>query len=72
HKGQPGGDLIEGTTALFLTTVMREGADGYVAVNHDAVTGQTTEYHVNPRKLVQHFINYTPPKADRTELAIAP
>jgi len=52
HKGQPGGTLTEKATALFLTTVEREGSDGYVATNTDPADGHVTKYHVTSRQLI--------------------
>ena len=68
HRGQPGEDLVEGTNALFLTDVAREGGNGYVATNTDQ-SGRVTEYHVTATQLVIKFRNYQTPKPDQTEYA---
>jgi hypothetical protein len=69
HRGQPGEDLVEGSNALFLTTIQREGGNGYVATNTDQA-GRITEYHITPTQLVIKFRNYQPPKATQTEDAV--
>ena len=52
HKGQPGGTLTEGSTALFLNTVEREGGNGYVATNTSPADGHVTKYHVTSQRLI--------------------
>ncbi len=69
HSGQPGEDLVEGSTALFLKDVQREGGNGYVATNADP-SGPVTKYHVTPRRLVKEFLNYRTPKPNQTEDAV--
>jgi hypothetical protein len=55
HKGQPGEPLNEGSTALFLKTIQREGSDGYVATNVDPNNGNVTKYHVTAQRLtIEH------------------
>ena len=61
-----GSDLVEGTNALFLTDVAREGGNGYVATNTDQ-SGRVTEYHVTATQLVIKFRNYQTPKPEETE-----
>jgi hypothetical protein len=51
HAGRPGQPLNEGSTALFLTAIVPEGA-GYVATNTDPSNGHVTRYHVTSEKLV--------------------
>jgi hypothetical protein len=52
HKGQPGGSLDEGSTALFLRTVEPEGSGRWVATNTDPGNGHVTRYHVTSGELV--------------------
>jgi hypothetical protein len=71
HKGGPGGAMVEGQTALFLTDVQREQNtdNGFVATNTDPA-GPITKYHVRPHRLVREYINYQTPKPSETEEAV--
>jgi hypothetical protein len=69
HTGSPGQDLQENVNALFLTTVEREGDNGYVATNTDS-SGAVTKYHVKPKRLVKEYLNYQNPKPNQTENAV--
>lgn len=51
HAGHPGQPLVEGSTALYLPTIVTEGP-GYVATNTDPSNGHVTKYHVTSDKLV--------------------
>src|SRR5256885_3684665 len=68
HVLGDGSDLVEGTNALFLSDVAREGGNGFVATNTDP-TGPVTKYHVTPDRLVKEFLNYQNPKPNQTEYA---
>jgi len=66
HSKDLGADLVQGTTALFLSDVVPEGTGGYVATNTDT-GGRITRYHVTPRRLIKEFPNHTPPTPAITE-----
>ena len=69
HRGQPNEQLVESQNALFLSAVVSDGDDGYVATNTSS-GGRITKYHVTPDQLVTEFINYDPPQAATTQPAV--